>query len=326
MLAAVEHNEYIPVPVPPRFVGRTIYDYPVGGAQYKAKTNEWLELVDDPQAAAGKAYRLRGEGLSLPVACGARGGGLAPRMKIAPADVPGPGYHWYRVGKVPFGFNAGAFVFAANTVTSYAFEYGSYEVWVSMKFEGPDFAFGPEDGTHTAWLERMILVQPGQDHVKGALSLPQQWTAFGPLERSDPILPPNLLRQVPAQLAVGDRKLPPKTVTAEDGRLDLAPLLGGTAEGRTAYVFIPFDLERTQKVSFGFGADWWFQAWIDGAPLTDTLESGNGAWPPTGADNVVTVPLEAGRHVLAIRFISGTGSSVLAAVGPDGLRRLLHTK
>ena len=49
-----------------------------------------------------------------------------------------------------------------------------------------------------------------------------------------------------------------------EGRLDLAALLGGTAKGKTAYVFIPFDLDAGQDLTFGFGADWWFQAWLDG--------------------------------------------------------------
>ena len=100
-------------------------------------------------------------------------------------------------------------------------------------------------------------------------------------------------------------------------------MLGGTAEGRAAYVFIPFQLTRAGRLSFGIGADWWFQAWIDGEPLMDTLESGNGAWPPSAADHMETVALSRGRHVLAVRFISGTGSSMLVVAGPDGLRRAL---
>ena len=108
-------------------------------------------------------------------------------------------------------------------------------------------------------------------------------------------------------------------MTAKNNRLDLADLLAAQA-GRTAYVFIPFGLDAGQELTLGLGADWWFQAWLDGRPLMDTLKSGNGAHPPSPADFVKTVSVAKGPHVLAVRFLSGSGSSVLAVAGPDGLR------
>ena len=321
VLAAVRNNRYIPTPVPKRFAGQSIFDYPVGGAQYKFQEDEWMALVDDPQAAGGKAIRVRGEGLKLPVACGAAGRGLARKLSIGPADVPGPGYHWYRVGKVSFNYGAGAYVFDPNTVRSYAFEYGLREVWVSLKFDGPAFAFGSKDGPNTAWLERMILLEPKRGNVRGVLSLPRTWTVFGPLDRKDPTPPVEVLRTVSGKLVVGDKTLSPQILTARKGKLDLASLLGGSIAGRTAYVFIPFRLARGQTLTFGAGADWWFQAWLDGRPLMSTLESGNGAWPPAPGDHVKTLRVAKGAHVLAVRFLSGTGSSVLAVAGPSGLRR-----
>ena len=63
-----------------------------------------------------------------------------------------------------------------------------------------------------------------------------------------------------------------------------------------------------------------FESWVDGEPLMDTLKHGNGDWPPSPSDYVKTVNLQKGSHVLAIRFLSGTGSSVLAVAGPDDLR------
>ena len=312
-LAAVENNVYIPAAVPEKFAGLEIYDYPVGGAQYKFAENEWTAIVDDSQAAAGKAIRVHGDGLHLPV--------RASNRTIRPADVPGEGYHWYHLGRVPFNYGAGASVFEPGTVRAYALEYGSFDVWVSLRFDGPAFAHGDKGAENSAWLERMILVRPGSEAVKGNLSLPQRWTVFGPFERNDPAASVEDLQSIPDTLTLGGRAVEPRIVTAEEGRLDLATLLGGTAEGKTAYVFIPFRLDAPQELTLGLGADWWFQAWLDGEALMDTLEHGNGAWPPSAADHAKTVRVAEGGHVLTVRFISGSGSSVLAVAGPDGLRQ-----
>ena len=311
-LAAVERNVYIAAAVPEKFAGLEVYDYPVGGAQYKFGENEWTAIVDDSQAAAGKAIRVHGDGLHLPVRASTR--------TIRPADVPGEGYHWYDLGRMLFSQRAGASVFEPNTVRAYAFEYGSFDVWVSLKFDGPAFAHGDPRAENAAWLERMILVRPGSESVKGNLSLPQRWTVFGPFERNDPVASVESLRPIPDALTLGGRTIEPQVLTAEDGRLDLATLLGGTAEGKTAYVFIAFHLDAAQELTLGLGADWWFQAWLDGEPLMDTLEQGNGAWPPSAGDHVKTVSATEGPHVLAVRHVSGSGSSVLAVAGPDALR------
>ena len=175
----------------------------------------------------------------------------------------------------------------------------------------------------TAWLKKMNLVRPGKVAppvpVVGSLSLPRQWTVFGPLKRADPAPAAEVLRSVPKELTIAGKTLRRRAMTAKNSRLDLTDLLGASV-GRTAYVFIPFELDRRQEITFGLGADWWFQSWLDGRPLMDTLKHGNGEWPPSPGDYVKTVRVAKGRHVLAVRFLSGSGSSVLAVAGPDGLR------
>ena len=182
---------------------------------------------------------------------------------------------------------------------------------------------GPALQQVVAGLEQLGLVQPGVPKppapIEGALSLPKTWTVFGPLNSQDPVPPTDALRSLPTVLAIAGRTLEPQAMTAEDHRLDLVAMLGASA-GRTAFVFIPFDLDAGQNVTFGIGADWWFESWVDGEPLMDTLEHGNVDWPPAPDDYVKTVHLGPGPHVLAIRFLSGSGSSVLAVAGPDGLR------
>jgi len=62
---------------------------------------------------------------------------------------------------------------------------------------------------------------------------------------------------------------------------------------------------------FGFGAGWWLVAFLDGHLLVDSLKSGNENSPPQPADFTKTSEVAPGRHLLAIRFISGKAGSIL---------------
>ncbi len=151
---------------------------------------------------------------------------------------------------------------------------------------------------------------------QGHVTFGSTWTVFGPVERKDPLVADADLATTPRVLTVGGRRLRARTVRAVKGVGDLAPLLGGTKEGRTAYVFIPLTAPRAGEFHVGIGADWWFQAWVDGKPIGDTLRDGNRYHPISADDKSLTVPLAAGAHTLAIRFISGSGSSRLAVGVP----------
>jgi len=139
----------------------------------------------------------------------------------------------------------------------------------------------------------------------------EDWSVIAPFER-DAALPSDWFKAIPATLKIADGNLIPTPVKAKAGYLNLAPLLGGTAEGKSALVYIPFQTDRAQKFSFGVGADWWVDAYLDGDHLFDTLADGNQSSPPLPGDHVKTVELPAGEHLMAIRFISGSSGSVLA--------------
>ena len=94
--------------------------------------------------------------------------------------------------------------------------------------------------------------------------------------------------------------------------------------GRSAYVFIPFTCTHDVEVRLGFGADFWFEAYLDGESICDNMESGNWNYPPTATDYMEQVILTKGRHLLAIRFISGGGTSLLWAAVYHGQGPLAH--
>ncbi|MFA9478952.1 hypothetical protein ACERK3_11715 [Phycisphaerales bacterium AB-hyl4] len=143
---------------------------------------------------------------------------------------------------------------------------------------------------------------------------------FLPLHRDDAVAE-DQLSTVPAALKVNDRTVEPQTVTPGDGDVfDFVPLFGGLAPGNTAYVFLEIESGSAQQVSLGMGADWWMQAWVNGKEVVNTIDEGNEHWPPSITDHVVNASLQQGTNVLAIKFISGSGSSRLAVGGPAQLR------
>ncbi len=74
---------------------------------------------------------------------------------------------------------------------------------------------------------------------------------------------------------------------------------------------------------FGFGADWWFEAWIDGNALCDTLTPGNGETEISMTDHAASAELKKGEHLLVLRFISGRTSSRIAIGGAQDIREMM---
>ena len=168
----------------------------------------------------------------------------------------------------------------------------------------------------------------GPEDVSGTLTWPAEWVVFLPLEREDHLLPQETLKRIPQSMEVPGfygitKVIAGRRVRAEDGIvLDFAPLFGGVKVYNTAYAFLELHSDKAQTATLGMGADWFLQAWLNGALVVNTLVSGNGAWPPSISNHTVDVKLKKGMNVLAVRFISGSGSSVLTLGGPDELRAI----
>jgi parallel beta-helix repeat protein len=157
--------------------------------------------------------------------------------------------------------------------------------------------------------------------AEGDASLSASWKIFALLPRDFPPPSGEQLLTIPERLIADGREITPATVEAKDGKFDLASLLGGPADGRTAWIYIPLIVKKGGKTTLGFGADWWMQAWVDGELVCDTTVSGNGQLPPSAADHVVTLDLTPGEHHAVVRFISGSMGSVFAVGGPKEVRK-----
>ena len=168
----------------------------------------------------------------------------------------------------------------------------------------------------------------GPADVSGTLAWPAEWVVFLPLQREDQLLPEEMLKHIPESIEVPGfygtvKVIRGRRVQAESGiAFDFAPLFEGVKANNTAYAFLGLHSDNAQTVTLGMGADWWFQAWLNGVPIMDTLPTGNVAWPPSISNHTVDVKLQKGLNVLAVRFISGSGSSVLTLGGPGELRAI----
>lgn len=154
--------------------------------------------------------------------------------------------------------------------------------------------------------------------------LEASWTVFGPfgegaLEGADPAA-----EAVPETVAAGGDGVSPREVTPEGNRIDLRDVFEDFPVRSEALVFIPVTVAEAGPVTFGFGADWWFEAWVDGEPLLETVTrpEGNEAWPPSPSNHTVSRWMEAGKHLLAVRVIAGRNSAVLTVGGPNELSEL----
>ncbi|MDD5677642.1 MAG: hypothetical protein PHW60_06565 [Kiritimatiellae bacterium] len=116
---------------------------------------------------------------------------------------------------------------------------------------------------------------------------------FGPVDRRFAV-PPDQMGTLPKRLVAADQTLLPQTAKMSRGRLDMAPGFVGKELGRSAYVFIPFELDGDQELIFWFGADMHFVAFVDGRQIGDTVRTGT----------VASILLRKGPHLLAIRYIN----------------------
>lgn len=170
------------------------------------------------------------------------------------------------------------------------------------------------------------LGQEGDLEIKGELEWPKKWTVFAPLHQDDPVLENDVFESVPESIQLPKRgSFPERTITSsefsvEPGRPFYFPdVFEQTKRGNTAYIFIELDSPKEQVVTLGIGADWWFQAWLNGKPVYDTLENGNMASPFTVLNHTFEVALREGVNVLALRAIGGKNMSLVVG-GPDEIR------
>ena len=168
----------------------------------------------------------------------------------------------------------------------------------------------------------------GKD-ICGNIAFPKHWTVFTPLERSAPLLPSETLGIIPETITVDGKTLKAQRVLSTRNQFDFRNLFGSRNDPeafspeyfeKTAYVFVPLKTKSETEVTLGLGGDYCIQAWVNGDPILGDTEVEDLHAPASIGDFKTTVKLKAGVNVLAVRFIAGKGSAVLALGGPRELR------
>lgn len=158
--------------------------------------------------------------------------------------------------------------------------------------------------------------------VKGTTGIPTEWTVFIlPSGNQDYQPLPSDLNRIPEFILCGNKKIMPQKVSSRDGVIDLKGLFGGVKKMACALLYLNLASEG-ETATLGFGADWWFDAWLNGRKIAGTGKEGNKAWPPSITNYPVDVRLKKGTNVLAVKFVSGSGSSVMHIGGPAELRKI----
>lgn len=141
------------------------------------QSSNYMDLarrVPDPEAMSGITNRLElsdedMEKYRLPMAWGAyapTGEQHLSSTSIRPEDVPGPGYHWYRLADVTiqpsayiYFFWSWVIQFPIETVCEEAEPGDKFDIWASIKFEGPGFPHGRADQQNAICVERVVVVR-----------------------------------------------------------------------------------------------------------------------------------------------------------------------
>lgn len=179
--AEAEARRYTTLPtsvaLPEKFTGLpkgSVYDY------IPTMTRNWndvVKVVKDPEAESGVTNKLdltadyvdAAERYVIPMPWGLYGTvdkNFVAGSEIKAADVPGPGYHWYKMGTFPIEPGYYAYFFWSWIIQvdiDNAFDATKpdqkFDVWARIKFEGPRFPHARPGDKDAIYVERLDLVK-----------------------------------------------------------------------------------------------------------------------------------------------------------------------
>lgn len=172
------------VPLPARFRDLppgTVFDFP---AHLTRNWQDIVKVVKDADTETGITNRLEFptgehadrhplERYKLPMPWGLydqvnkRGMGSG---SIRPDDVPGPGYHWYKMGTFSVAPSVYIWFFWSwiiqldvDSVVDPENPDQRFDIWARIKFEGPEFPHGNAEDKNAICVERVVLVKEGAE-------------------------------------------------------------------------------------------------------------------------------------------------------------------
>ena len=172
----VARPSFVPLPERFRHLPRTdVFDFT---AEQSHNHRDQAKRVLDTEAGSGITNRLElsDEDLQryrLPMPWGlytpAEQRVVASR-NIGPDDVPGPGYHWYKLGPAPvrtssyvYFFWSWIVQFPVDSAAGREPPEREFDIWARVRFEGPAFPHGKQDDPNAISIERVVLVAAGAE-------------------------------------------------------------------------------------------------------------------------------------------------------------------
>ena len=167
-----------------------------------------------------------------------------------------------------------------------------------------EFSRRVEQGATAVMLTPQVLL------TNDSARMPARWTVFEKFDNHNAPEPDaDQLTSIPETLQLGGHIGRRHEIeVGEDGSCqDLSPLWGGVEEKAVAYIYVPFEIQRRGTHEIKFGADFWYKAWLDGKPVSDTLSTGNDVGETAALNHGALVDLKEGDHLLVVKLVSGSG-------------------
>ena len=155
----------------------------------------------------------------------------------------------------------------------------------------------------------------------GHLSAPKKWVVF-PDVKQDFIPGKELLGTIPSVLG----SVKGKQAEMLSNTLDFARIAGKQSAKICSWAFAELDSPyEGYECTFGAGADWWMELYLNGEKVYSTFPGGNSKHPIAMDNHLFNVKLKKGRNILALRFLSGASSSIFMMGGPKDLRNIVRS-
>ncbi|MDD4537507.1 MAG: carbohydrate binding domain-containing protein [Lentisphaeria bacterium] len=136
-----------------------------------------------------------------------------------------------------------------------------------------------------------------------ATALSSEWLVFLDVA-PETALPAEAPASLPGR---GGAAVAPRRLALQDGTIDLAALAGGAVSEKQAAVLInDFVCDGPGVIALGFAADWWMDISLNGQSIYSTLKDGNRSQKFSPDDHPVTVHVDSGRNVLAVKVLAGS--------------------
>ncbi len=213
----------------------------------------------------------------------------------------------------------GCDVKTARTTLSSAWSAGFVEIVVQDLAAGITeeaiLTFSGHTGSEVYIKDIKVSHEKGE-HI-GHLTFPVAWTCFAPVDSQFEPSEAELM-SIPATF----NTVAGKPAVLSDSQLDFRRFFSEQKKENCGWAFAEFDSPLECEYTLGAGADWWMRYYLNGQVIIDTLKSGNNKSPPRISDHTKTVTVKKGKNVIAIKFLTGSGSAVLAVGGANELRNL----